>query len=133
MKKYRGLTKEGKWVYGWYFYEKLNNKHYILVEPSLLADYRFDAIVGHIEVIPKTVGQFTGLKDKDGKWELCKSDIIKGIHKTTNKEIIVEVVWNSKTFQWGVKIDDWIMGLECLVVCYDFEIIGNSHQDPNLL
>ena len=70
MRKYRGLTKDGKWVYGWYV--KVEGKHYIVPDDAKLlrrtiSDYNTvfgDVIVGFIEVIPKTVGQSTGLKDK---------------------------------------------------------------------
>ena len=62
--KCRGKTKEGKWVYGWY------------IEPYNAGGKSFIA-VGHLEhgeftptiyeVIPKTVGMSTGLKDKNDK------------------------------------------------------------------
>lgn len=65
--KSRGKRKDNsEWVKGFYFYEKLNDKHFILVSPSFLADARFDAICGHVEVIPKTVGQFINLVTHTG-------------------------------------------------------------------
>lgn len=56
MKPYRGLTKEGKWVYGWYV--KVNNTHYI-VEDNV-AGYRKNDGTGLVihrvfEVIPETI------------------------------------------------------------------------------
>ena len=61
MRLYRGLTKEGKWVYG-YFLVNSNNRVCI-----------YDPEIGDIPIIPETVGQQTGLNDKNGKeldwWE----------------------------------------------------------------
>ena len=61
--KFRGMTKGGKWVYGYYVQDEEWAKHYIYncsghngVTPSLK----------RYEVIPDTVGQWTGLKDGQG-------------------------------------------------------------------
>jgi len=65
MRPYRGLTKEGRWMKGWYVYDRLQDKHYIF-DDEVKDDWKF-------EVIPETVGQFTGLCDKNDKeldwWE----------------------------------------------------------------
>jgi len=68
--KYRGLTKDGKWVYGYYC--KDGDRHYISDgtihqsgfyggKPRIKYDTAY-----WFEVIPETVGQFTGKKDKNG-------------------------------------------------------------------
>jgi len=70
---YRGLTKEGKWVYGGH--AEIEGKNYILLEDAQITDEgpRGIEVAGFIEVIPETVGQSTSLKDKNGKeldwWE----------------------------------------------------------------
>jgi hypothetical protein len=64
MRQYRGLTKEGKWVYGHYVVEgcKKPKPHFIVEQGG-----KWNT------VIPETVGQFIGLKDNNGKeldwWE----------------------------------------------------------------
>ena len=68
MRLYRGLTKDGKWVHGWYV-------PYTLPADGLLRYITEHRIYYHLdsadctvyaEVIPETVGQKTGLKDKNG-------------------------------------------------------------------
>lgn len=87
--------------------------------------------LGPVEWDKRPSYQFTGLKDNNV--EVYKSDIIKGLHKTYKEEIVAEVVWDEKSFGWGVQMDGWIMGFECLVNCYDLEIIGNIYQNAKLM
>lgn len=62
---YRGLRVDnGEWVKGWYLYRNCvnNDTHYIAIRAGL-----------YHRVIPASVGQYTGLKDRNGKgmdwWE----------------------------------------------------------------
>ena len=57
MRQYRGLTKDGKWVYGWYI--KTDFAHYIVP-----AKYTVNWKV-FIEVIPETVGQSIIVEGKE--------------------------------------------------------------------
>lgn len=57
---FRGKTISGEWVVGHYFYDpRPYGGHFILRHHA----YSEDAT----EVIPSTIGQFTGLHDRDGK------------------------------------------------------------------
>lgn len=59
MRQYRGKDrKTGEWKYGWYRETPLKGTP-LICEP--------DNVGFHIEVVPETVGQSTGLKDKNGK------------------------------------------------------------------
>lgn len=65
-RQYRGITKERKWVKGWYC--KIEGKSYIIPDDSKMVqvDYTFVlGVVGFVEVFPESVGQSTGLKDKN--------------------------------------------------------------------
>ncbi|GAA0083359.1 YopX family protein [Clostridium sp. CTA-6] len=119
--KFRGKnTFNYKWVYGYYFYDKFDDKHYILQaqedeeEPFMY------------EVIPETVGQYTGLKD-DNNEEIYEDDII----NTWNKNY--RVIYDG--YMWALK-DFYI---SCLDIPYDAfsefsgKKVGNIHDNPKLL
>ena len=61
MRPYRGKTKDGKWVKGWYIEWK--GLSYII---PLEVNFIRSVFEYFIEVIPETVGQYTGRKDKNG-------------------------------------------------------------------
>jgi len=81
MRKYRGLTKEGELVYGWYFTFQ-GCKDGQEFTQHLIGD-----LENHDEVIPETVVQFTGRKDKNKK-EVYDKDILK---TPGNQRILVEI------------------------------------------
>ena len=90
------------------------------------------------EVDPETVGQFTGLHDKNGK-EIYEGDICRD-----SKDKIIQIVW-SDHHQWGCKIIKGgvlSQGLEFPIWQWDkckeneyreLEVIGNIYENPDLI
>lgn len=72
-----------------------------------------------IEVIPETVGQFTGLTDKNGK-KIFEGDIVESPHGTRG---VVE--WHGAECAFLVNIgDDWQTMDDCT-----YEVIGNIYDN----
>ena len=108
-----------------------------LVEGSLIGN---DVIVGKIvefeedyfctefwyKVDPETVGQFTGMTDKKGK-KLFEGDI----YSMGEKNILYVVIFDKSQFIGKQVGNRSLAGLEYWKS--DIEIIGNIHDNPELL
>jgi len=119
--KFRGLRVDGKgWVYGYYFIDLENKKTYIhLIERENTPD---GWMVKCYEVIPESVGEFTGLTDKNGV-EICEFDIVKtpkGIATVTFDLGCFYVITCSR-----YRLGGW--DKEAI------EVIGNKFENPELL
>lgn len=108
-----------KWAYGWYFY----TPEFTLSQHNIMNDKDWMNVK---TVIPETVGQYTGLKDKNGK-KIFEGDIL-----LTNLHCIAKVVWDESA--WCIIGNGWKTS-DC-ISDYDerkFEVIGNIFDNPELL
>ena len=83
--------------------------------------------VNEIEVIPETVGQYTGLTDKNGD-KIFDSDVVDIL--TENEEVGV-VTYDEGCFY--VKADGFSVDFRNNINGNDLLIIGNIHDNPELL
>ena len=77
------------------------------------------------KVDPSTVGQYTGLKDKNGK-RIFEGDIL-----CFDKTVFV-CYWDGGNIEFGLRNNEESIGMAYMAV-YDAEIIGNVHDNPELL
>lgn len=141
----------GEWVYGYYIRYGWTRQEKDYIVPSYASDLYAK------EVIPETVGQYTGLTDKNGK-KIFEGDILK----------FDDEIWSSYYTSCGTEYDSWkienygVVGFDDDYAKYDFvkykynensveadlhenntiefadfvkdlEVIGNAHDNPELL
>ena len=129
---FRGKTTRTKlWVYGYYTTNYGTGRDQIREK----GDCCFK------EVLPETVGQYTGLTDKNGK-KIFEGDIVSTKYKLGRGGYYVfEVYYNENLCQFALTINsgsytknkqyDWLQLTS--LKANKVEVIGNIHDNPELL
>lgn len=113
---FKGLFVHGNLIFG----TDINGEPLCQIERTDANDFQ------QWDVDPDAVGQYTGLKDKNGV-EIYEGDILR-----ENGQWLFEVKWQDKWGKFDLKsikhfqYPEWNRGIE-------MEIIGNIHQNPELL
>ena len=116
----------GEWLYG------------DLIQSANEEDVKF--IVPFTEtntrgIIPKTIGQFTGCCDKNGK-DIFEGDIVRHIQKyeiSGEVESTAVIIWNEAYSCWSVK---YLNGRVTAFLGCEYpkiEVISNVYDNPELL
>lgn len=121
----------GKWVYGsLYIWKEAKTSPYKKFRIGSFVESR----MRHYEVDPSTVGQFTGLTDKNNGAKIFEGDIIKG-------KFCKYVIWFDETERAFVYSNSYKGGYRHHMSDYllksafphGIEVIGNIHDNPELL
>ena len=124
--KFRGKRDDnGEWVYGSFIPDALEGGNSDLVSWGFIRRYNRD--VGKMETIEvdrETVGQDTGLKDRDGD-EIWEGDVIQefagehaqGVWEFSNVSVVEDLRWIPESLGFA----------DCTY------IIGNIHDNPGLM
>lgn len=122
---------DGEWVDGSLFIDEKKEKHEILVG---YVNYR----IGW-EVDPETVGQYTGLTDKNGK-KIFENDIVRIVGDQTNEywkcvdyNALIAFIDGGFCALDGTIEDHGFRRYNLARMDFDLEIIGNIHDNPELL
>ena len=131
---YNNGKPDGKWVFGYVFSDlgAMKIRQYETDRPEC-NDY---------EVDPETVGQYTGLTDKN-RTKIFEGDIVKGITYSVTKTGVI--VWINEISSFGVRYVNapnptaWENSsiLRCVSMGktdeFAAEVIGNIHDNPEFL
>lgn len=116
-----GWIKNGEWIEGYYVF--LNDTHYILEAGS--EDWGVNG--EWFQVVPKSVGQFTGLLDKNGK-KIFEGDIV----DIEREDELFKVEWCEDAARFVLSAST----LRCdfdNYWGYEVEIVGNIYDNPELI
>lgn len=147
MREYKFRGKEnstGRWVYGGLFkepappqcFEKtLEDKYWIVYpNPRFMPDWNLPFDMVRTDVDKNTIGQFTGLHDKNGK-EIWEGDIVNCQTKYGKAKAIIKLIDGKFVAYWDSRITHPKNGHH--IACYDinkrFEVIGNVFDNEELL
>lgn len=127
---FRGQRKDNKeWVYGYLLFDYEQNEAFI-------AEHFEDKSAYIKEVLPETVGQYTGLKDKNGK-KIFEGDIV----SVNGNDVLLFIEFTDlenepeyMSLSFNCRIAGHHLYLHRLEnKSTKYEVVGNIHSNPELL
>ena len=133
---FRGKSDLLGWVEGWYCPEVKWGEHHF---PVGITHKTKEGWLDDVVVIPETIGQFTGMTDKNGK-KIFEGDIV---HVLGNQQIEdwknVNYIGSIAFLDAGFCVIDGTIENHAFRryqlprLEFDLEVIGNIHDNPELL
>lgn len=121
---------DGKWLYGLYTDHSVYGTDFPCIMPL-----RMEKDDGDWAIISETVGQFTGLTDKNGN-KIFEEDIVRTKkygkivrHCNVNGYDTFKIVYVPAIF----RIENKYRGFNLVGNKTDYEVIGNIHDNPELI
>ena len=129
--KFRGKSIDnGGWVYGSLLQSEIDVNQ-IAVKCAICQRFAHDYNISQNEVIPESVGQFTGLKDSLGK-EIWEGDIIHCLKKGMQFGAVEQVEFKRGCFILRHR-DIPVSVFEEFEDFMDIGVVGNIYENPELL
>ena len=124
----------GEWVYGFYGHKPNGNEvegHFIIKWCFNVDSDSIYAYFSGVPVIPETVGQYTGLDDKNGV-KIFKGDVVRYLNSIESGTGVVTFDTCAYQFNW-IDIDEANSLLMYFQCSEEMEVIGNIHDNPELM
>jgi hypothetical protein len=139
--KFRGkMIPENEWIFGTIlripappvcFGKSETDKYYIqFPDPRYMPDWNMSYKMVQGEVNPNTIGQYTGLHDKNGK-EIYEGDIVK--YRDSTGQHIEKVIFDKGCFYAGIHCGSSTRVAPKLINPRITKVIGNVWEDSELL
>lgn len=115
-----------EFVIGYYLPMAEGYLHFIYLPLEYLNEH------SRIEINPKTLGQYTGLKDKNGK-KIFEGDVVKIMQKT--ETLLDKVIYDNHLcgFRFEGLVNNYCDFCDWLREGAEFEVVGDIYQNPELL
>lgn len=134
--KFRGKgIANNEWYYGDLIQVESGRVHYFIIQDYEIQEQKIELnTCASPEVNPETVGQYTGLHDKNGK-EIYEGDIVYCQTKFGKAKSTIKFLDGKFVAYWDSALTHMKNGHQ--ISCYDinkkFEVIGNIYDNPESL